>query len=267
MAGRLTDKVALVIGAGSVGAGWGNGRATAVLFAREGARVFATDIDEAALAETARLIDAERGDCSVQVGDATVSGDVAAMVAACVDRFGQVDVLHANVGGSVPGGAIDMPDEVWDRNVDFNLKSAFLACKHVLPEMLRRQRGAIVTVSSVAGLTTFGDRQMVSYQASKSGLIHFTRGVALDHAKDGIRANCVVPGLMDTPLVNERIVGQYGGGDVAATIAARHAQCPMGHMGDAWDVAHASLFLVSDEAKYITGTSLIVDGGLSGRSV
>ena len=267
MAGRLADRVALIIGAGSVGAGWGNGRASAVLFAREGARVFATDIDEAALAETARLIDAEGGACSVLVGDATVSDHVAAMVAGCVDRFGQVDVLHANVGGSVPGGAIDMPEEVWDRNIDFNLKSAFLACKYVLPDMVRRKRGAIVTVSSVAGLSTFAERQMVSYQASKSGLIHFTRGVALDHAKDGIRANCVVPGLMNTPLVNERIAGQYGGGDAAATVAARDAQCPVGHMGDAWDVAYASLFLASDEAKYITGTSLIVDGGLTARSV
>jgi NAD(P)-dependent dehydrogenase (short-subunit alcohol dehydrogenase family) len=267
MARRLSGKVALVIGAGSVGAGWGNGRATAVLFAREGASVAVADIDEAALAETVRLIEEEGGVCAAQVGDATVSDDVAAMVATCVERFGQVDVLHANVGGSVPGGAADMPEEVWDNSIDFNLKSAFLACKHALPEMIRRKRGAIVTVSSVAGLTTFGERQMVSYQASKAGLIHFTRGVALDHAGDGIRANCVVPGLMNTPLVGERVAGQYGHGNVEATIAARDAQCPMGHMGDAWDVAYASLFLASDESKYVTGTSLVVDGGLTARSV
>ena len=266
MTGRLRDKVVLVVGAGSVGAGWGNGKAAAVLFAREGASVFAVAARIEAAEETGAIIAAEGGACRAYAADATDSDQVRGMVEACVAAHGRIDVLHNNVGGSVPGGPVEMSEPVWDANMDLNLKSVFLTCKHVLPVMERAGRGAIVNVSSVAGLRWL-DRPMVAYQASKAGLIQFTRAVALQYAAQGIRANCVVPGLMNTPLVKARIADQYGGGDAERTIAERHAQCPMGHMGDAWDVAHAALFLASDEAKYVTATEIVVDGGLTARCV
>ena len=266
MTGRLEDKVVLVMGAGSIGEGWGNGKAAAVLFAREGASVFAVDANIAAAEETSAIIAGEGGACRTHAADATDSGQVRATVEACLAAFGRIDVLHNNVGGSEPGGPVEMSEPAWNANMDMNLKSVFLTCKHALPAMERAGRGAIVNIASVAGLRWL-DRPMVAYQASKAGLIQFTRSVALQYAAHGIRANCVVPGLMNTPLVTARIADQYGGGDAERTIAARHAQCPMGHMGDAWDVAHAALFLASDEAKYVTATEIVVDGGLTARCV
>ena len=266
MTGRLRDKVVLVVGAGSIGAGWGNGKAAAVLFAREGGSVFAVDARMAAAEETAAIIAAEGGACQAHAADATDSDGVRDMVAACLAAHGRIDVLHNNVGGSEPGGPVEMSEAVWDANLDLNLKSAFLTCKHALPVMERAGRGVIVNVSSVAGQRWLG-RAMIAYQASKAGLIQFTRSVALQYAARGIRANCVVPGLMNTPLVTARIAVQYGDGDAERTIAERHAQCPMGHMGDAWDVAHAALFLASDEARYVTATEIVVDGGLTASCV
>ncbi len=271
MSGRLDGKVALVIGAGSVGdtpagddplAGWGNGKASAVLYAREGARVFAVDIRREAVADTAAVIDREGGTCEVAEADATDSGAVKAVTEACVDRFGRIDILQNNVGGSVPGGPVEMTEEVWDGNIDFNLKSAFLGCKHVLPVMDGQGGGSIINVSSVAGMRYLG-RDMVSYATAKAGLIQFSKSVARQYAARGIRVNTVVPGLMHTPLVTDRIADQYGGGDLAETIARRDAQCPTGKMGNAWDVAYAALFLASDESRYVTGTEIVVDGALT----
>ena len=187
-------------------------------------------------------------------------------VRACADRFGRVDILVNNVGGSHPGSAVDMPEEVWDRQIDFNLKTAFLGCKYVLPHMLAQRSGAIVNLSSVAGLRILAGRSHVAYTASKAGIVAFSKSVAITHAKDGIRCNTVIPGLMHTPLVEARLVGQLGANDAAALIERRHAQVPMGHMGDAWDIAHAVRFLVSDEAKYVTATEIVVDGGLTAAS-
>ena len=264
MPGRLADKVALVVGAGSVGEGWGNGKAAAVLYAREGASVFAVDLRLEAAEETAAIIASEGGACTVHAADVTRADDVASIVAACLDGHGHIDVLHNNVGGSLPGGPVEMEEADWNSQLQLNLTSAFLTCKHVLPVMESHGRGAIVNVSSVAALRHLG-RDMVAYESAKAALIQFTRAVALKYARQGIRANCVVPGLMYTPLVAVRIAQQYGGGDVEKTVEARHAACPMGHMGDAWDVAHAALYLASDEAKYVTATEILVDGGLTAR--
>jgi NAD(P)-dependent dehydrogenase (short-subunit alcohol dehydrogenase family) len=263
---RLNGKVAIVTGAGSVGPGWGNGKATAVLLAREGASVFLLDIVETALAETAEIIRAEGGSIGQCVCDMLVPVQVERAVRLCLDQFGRVDILVNNVGGSEPGGPIDMKEEVWDHQIDLNLKTAFLGCKYVLPPMVEQHAGAIVNVSSVAGLRILAGRTHSAYTAAKAGIIAFSKSVAITHARDGIRCNTVVPGLMHTPLVESRLTKQLGVNDAAALIAQRHAQVPIGHMGDAWDIAHAVRFLVSDEAKYVTATEIVVDGGLTAAS-
>jgi NAD(P)-dependent dehydrogenase (short-subunit alcohol dehydrogenase family) len=263
----MAGKVAIVAGAGSVGpAGskiWGNGKATAILLARQGASVFVLDINEAAMAETKSIIEAEGGTCTTHRCDMMVAADVEAMVQACVARFKRIDILVNNVGGSAPGDPVSMTEEVWDRQIDFNLKTAFLGCKYVLPVMAEQGRGAIVNVASVAGMRNdfLSGRSHVGYSASKAGVIQLSRSVAGTYAKRGIRVNTVVPGLMHTPLVEYRLAQTVGGNDPQKLIDARHAAVPMGHMGDAWDVAHAVLFLVSDEARFITATEIIVDGG------
>ncbi len=264
MPGRLQDKVALVAGAGSVGPGWGNGKAVAVLFAREGAKVFAVDINREAALETSEIIRGEGGESESHAADVTKTDQVRSLVEACVSRFGRIDILQNNVGGSAPGGPVEMSEEEWDVQINYNLKGAFLTCKHVLPVMERQGSGAIVNVSSVAGIRYLG-RNMAAYHTAKAGLIQFTRVTAMQYVKKGIRCNCVIPGLMNTPLIAHRIAEQYGSGDVDEMIRQRDSDCPMGKMGDAWDVAYASLYLASDEAKYVTATELIVDGGLSAK--
>jgi NAD(P)-dependent dehydrogenase (short-subunit alcohol dehydrogenase family) len=259
----LAGKVAVVTGAGSVGPGWGNGKATAVLLARAGASVFGLDITESAAAETRGLIEAEGGTAVAHRCDMLQSGEVEAAISACMQRFGRIDILVNNVGGSHPGGPADMPEDVWDRQIDFNLKTPFLGCKYVLPIMEAQGAGAIVNVSSVAGLRMGTGRVHTAYSASKAGVIAFSKSVALGYATKGIRCNTVVPGLMHTPLVEHRLVRQLGANDAEALIARRHASVPVGHMGSAWDIAHAVLFLVSDEAKYITATEIVVDGGFT----
>ena len=265
MAGRLQDKVALITGAGSVAEGWGNGKATAVLFAREGAKILATDINLEAAKETRRLVEDEGGTCIAHATDVTNAGAVTEMIDVCMSAYGRIDILHNNVGGSVPGGPVEMAEEDWDANIDLNLKSVFLTCKSALPIMEAQGKGAIVNVASIAGMTYYGS-DLIAYRASKAGLVQFTRGVAMQYIQRGIRANTVIPGLMYTPLVAHRIAGQYHGGDLDKTVERRNAMCPMGHMGDAWDVAYAALYLASDEAKYVTATEILVDGGFTARS-
>lgn len=260
---RLDGKVAFVSGAGSIGDGWGNGKATAVLLARQGARVFGTDVRESAAAETGRIIREEGGISEVLGCDMTRSAEVAAAVADCLGKFGRIDILVNNVGGSAPGNAATMSEEVWDAQMAHNLKTMFLACRHVLPVMERQGSGAIVNLSSIAGLRMSADRPHVAYSTSKLGILAFSKSTALAFAKKGIRCNTVVPGLMNTPLVEHRLAKTIAGGDLAALIAKRDAAVPMGFMGTASDVAYAILFLVSDEARYVTGTEIIVDGGLS----
>ncbi len=260
---RLDGKVAFVSGAGSVGEGWGNGKATAVLLARQGAKVYGTDIREEAVAETRGIIRQEGGTCETRTCDMTNSADVAATVADCVAKFGKIDILVNNVGGSAPGNAMTMSEELWDTQMAHNLKTMFLATKHVLPVMERRASGAIVNLASIAALRMSADRPHVAYSTAKFGILAFTKSTAMSFAKKGIRCNTVIPGLMHTPLVEHRLVKQLSPDDAASLIAKRHASVPMGRMGDAWDVAHAILFLVSEEARYITGTEIIVDGGMS----
>jgi NAD(P)-dependent dehydrogenase (short-subunit alcohol dehydrogenase family) len=258
---RLDNKVAMVIGCGSAGEGWGNGQAISVLLARQGARIFGVDREATALDNTANIIREEGGSIETMTGDATLSQDVQAMVRACMERYGRIDILANNVGRSEPGGPVEMSEDTWDEQMDVNVKSAYLACKYVLPVMERQGAGAVVNVSSIAGLRYAGKPQ-VAYAAGKAALMQFTRTTAVIYAPKGIRLNCVVPGLVFTPLVR-RLAEKYAKGDFDNFVAHRHNQVPMGHMGDAWDVAHAALFLVSDESKYITAQEIVVDGGIT----
>jgi NAD(P)-dependent dehydrogenase (short-subunit alcohol dehydrogenase family) len=257
----LTGKVAIVTGAGSVGPGWGNGRATATLLARQGASVLLIDIADAAVEETRKTIEAEGHISATHRCDMLDPADVQEMVQACLDRFKRIDILVNNVGGSEPGNPVTLSEEAWDRQIDFNLKTVFLGCKYVLPVMEAQGKGVIVNISSVAGLRNTKDRTHVGYSASKAAVIQFSRSTAGAYARKGIRCNTVVPGLMHTPLVEYRLARQLSGNDAAGLIAQRNAQVPMGRMGTGWDVAHAVLFLASDEAGFITGTEIIVDGG------
>ena len=261
---RFEGRVAIVTGAGCVGPGWGNGRAIAVRFAEEGARVLAVDRDPAALAETLERAGASRKSIRSAHYDVTDAKAVAAMVAEAAGAFGRIDVLVNNVGGSAAGGPVDMSEEVFDAQVDLNLKSVFLACKHVLPSMIERGSGAIVNVASTSGLRWTGAAQ-VAYAATKAGVIQLSRVVAVQCAKHGVRVNAVVPGQLHTPMVEARLAKQRAGGDVEALLAQRLARIPLGFMGDGRDTAAAVLFLASDEARFITGTEIVVDGGMTVR--
>ncbi len=262
--GRLDGKVAIVTGAGCVGPGWGNGRAIAFRFAQEGARVLAVDRAADHLTETLARVRASGGVAVPHVCDATDSAAVAAMVAACIDAWGRVDVLVNNVGGSAAGGPVEMSEDVFDAQVDHNLKSVFLGCKHVLPHMQRQGAGAIVNVASTSGLRWTGAAQ-VAYAATKAGVIQLSRVVAVQYAAHGIRVNSVVPGQLHTPMVETRLAKQRAGGDVEALLRERVARIPLGFMGDGTDTANAALFLASDEARFITGTEIVVDGGMTVR--
>jgi NAD(P)-dependent dehydrogenase (short-subunit alcohol dehydrogenase family) len=234
-----------------------------VLYAREGARVLAVDVNAAAARETEAIIDREGGDCTALTADASLGGDVERVVEACLERYGRIDVLHNNVGIVELGGPVEIAEESWQRLLDVNVKSVFLACKHVLPVMERQGNGAIITISSLAAIRYPGFPQ-ASYTASKGAVIALTRNIALQYAAKGIRANCILPGLLNTPMIVEPMREAYGG-DYEEMVRQRDAQSPTGKMGDAWDVAYAALFLASDEAKYINSVALPVDGGLSGR--
>ncbi|MBV9977135.1 MAG: SDR family oxidoreductase [Hyphomicrobiales bacterium] len=260
MPGRLDDRVALVFGAGSSGPGWGNGKAAATLYAREGAHVIAVDRDARAARETASSIASEGHEASALSADATLSAEVGGIVEEAMRRHGRIDILHNNVGITEMGDPIEATEESWERVMAVNLKSVFLTCKHVLPVMKGQRKGAIVNISSVAAVTV-NEYPYFSYYASKSGLNHLTRALAVRYAPFGIRANAIMPGLMDTPLIYREIAGQYPSRE--AMVSARNALVPMGFMGDAFDVARAALFLASDEARYITGVCLAVDGGLT----
>lgn len=263
MGKRLENKVAIVFGAGSVGEGWGNGKATATLFAREGARVVCVDINPAAADETVGIIAAEGGIAAGDTCDVTQSGQVRAVVERTAARFGRIDVLHNNVGYATMGGPIELDEAAWQRTFDLNVKSCFLTCKHVLPHMLAQRSGAIVNLSSIAAVRYTG-YPYAAYYAAKAAVNNFTMGLALQYAAQGIRVNAIMPGLMNTPLIHQQISGQYA--DADEMVRARDAACPTGRMGTAWDIAKAALFLASDEAAYITGVSLPVDGGLSCRA-
>ncbi len=259
MAGRLEGKVALVMGAGSSGPGWGNGKATAVLMAREGATVIAVDNRAEAAEETAAIIRGEGKAGEAAVCDVTRSEEIARLVARVVARHGRIDVLHNNVGIAVMGGPVELDEAEWRRVLDVNLTSVFLTCKHVIPVMLKQGKGAIVNVSSLAAIRYL--YPYASYYASKAAINQLSVGLALQYARHGIRVNVIMPGLIDTPMIYRQISAQYRSAE--EMVAARDALCPTGRMGTAWDVAKAAVFLASDDAAYITGHCLPVDGGLS----
>ena len=260
---RLDGRIALVLGAGCAGPGWGNGNTAAMAYAQAGAAVVAVDRSLPAAEATRDLVLAAGGACIAWAADVTNSASVEAAVAEAMRHHGRIDVLHNNVGFAGMGGPVDLPEAEWDRILDLNLKGVFLACKHVLPVMLAQGRGAVVNISSIAAVRWMG-YPYAAYYAAKAGVNQLTVAIALQYAAQGIRANAVMPGMMNTPLIHQQIAGQYA--TAADMVRQRDAACPMGRMGTAWDVAHAAVFLASDAAAYITGVCLPVDGGLSCRA-
>ncbi len=261
---RLKGKTAMVVGAGSIGPGWGNGKATAVAFAREGAQVFCVDRNSEAAAETAAIIAGEGGEAVAFAADAARERDIEAMVAAGLEAFGRIDVLDNNVGIAEVGSVVEIAEADWDRVFAINLKSAYLAMKHVIPVMEKQGGGSIINISSIASIRHLGV-SYVTYAATKAAMNQMTRTTAVEFAPKNIRVNAVLPGLMKTPMVEHSVglAASYAKGDVEAMWRARDAQVPMGHMGEAWDVANAALFLASDESRYVTGIELVVDGGIT----
>jgi NAD(P)-dependent dehydrogenase (short-subunit alcohol dehydrogenase family) len=264
MAGRLGGRIAIVMGGGQTpGDTIGNGRATAVVFAREGARVLVVDLRADAAEETAAQIRAEGGEARAFEADATRERDAQAVVGHALETWGRVDVLHNNVGiGGGDAGPAHVEEEAWDRILAVNLKSVVFPCKAVLPVLRRQQAGVITNVSSIAAVCSTG---IVAYKTSKAGVNAYTQSLAIGNAQYGIRANAIMPGLMNTPMAIEGISAALGI-EKRKLVEARDAQVPLrGGMGTAWDVAHAALFLASDEARFITGVCLPVDGGQSAR--
>jgi len=259
---RLEGKIAVIVGAGQgPGEGLGNGRATALRFAREGANVLAVDRDLTSSEQTASMVSAEGGQCVPFQADVTQESTLAAAILHAHDRWGRIDILHNNVGVSIAGGdapLLEITEETFDRMSAINLRGTIMACKHVLPIMRRQRSGAIINISSVAA---WADYPLVAYKATKAAMIAFTQQVAIQNAAFGIRANVILPGLMDTPMaVDTR--ARATGKSRAQVAAERDAKVPLrGRMGTAWDVANAALFLASDEANFITGVALPVDGG------
>jgi NAD(P)-dependent dehydrogenase (short-subunit alcohol dehydrogenase family) len=263
MADRLKDKVALVVGAGAIGPGWGNGKATAVAFAREGARVLCVDVNPKAGQETVDIIRSEGGEAQAFRADVTKADDVAAMVKACRDAYGRVDVVDYNVGIADVGGVVEVSEAAWDRVFAVNLKGAYLTLKHVIPVMEQQGGGSIITISSIAAIRYTGV-PYATYYATKAALSHLTRTTAAQYAPKNIRANAILPGLMETPMVAASgLQDSYADGDVEEMWRVRARQVPMGFGGSAWDVAWAAVFLASDESRYVTGIELVVDGGLT----
>jgi NAD(P)-dependent dehydrogenase (short-subunit alcohol dehydrogenase family) len=259
---RLEGKTAVIVGAGqSPGEGLGNGRATVLRFAREGARVLAVDRNVASAEETAEMVRAEGGQCLAFEADVTRESTLAAAIEHARNVWGRIDILHNNVGVSIAGGdasALELSEEAFDRISAINLRGTIMACKHALPVMRQQRAGAIINISSVAA---WADYPLVAYKATKAAMIAFTQQIAIQNAPFGIRANVILPGLMDTPMaVDTR--ARASGKSRAQVAAERDAKVPLrGRMGTAWDVANAALFLASDEANFITGVALPVDGG------
>jgi NAD(P)-dependent dehydrogenase (short-subunit alcohol dehydrogenase family) len=259
---RLEGRRVLVLGAGSVGPGLGIGRAIALLFAHHGAQLCCVDRDQQALDETLRLLRDAGAEAFGVAGDVTDDTALLKIVTRCTEQMGEADILVNNVGASQAGGPDAITLEQWDRQFALNLRYAFAAMQLVLPGMVRMGRGSIVNISSIAALRHLG-RDAVAYGTSKAALLQLSRQVAVQYAPHGIRSNCVIPGLMNTPLVMERLATRPDISDPAAFIAQRNAQPPMARMGDGWDVAYSALYLASDEARYVTGAEILVDGGLT----
>jgi hypothetical protein len=260
MVDRLKGKTAIVFGAGSSGPGWGNGKAVAVAYAREGAQVACVDLVHEAAEETASIIEGEGGAAVALAADVTDPGSVAGAVAGVIGTFGRIDILHNNVGVTHMGGPVELTEEQFRAALDLNIGPVYRTAKAVLPHMLQQGGGVIINISSLAAIRWVG-YPYFAYYATKAAVNQATVALAMQYARQGIRANCIMPGLMDTPLIYRQISGQYASAD--EMVAARSAAVPVGRMGSAWDVAHAAVFLASDEAQFITGVCLPVDGGQS----
>ena len=263
---RLEGKVAIIIGAGqSPGEGLGNGRATAIRFAQEGAKVLAVDRDIDSAQETAELVKKEGAECLTFEADVTNESSVADAIGCAQKKWARVDVLHNNVGVSIAGGdqpLLELTEETFDRINAVNLRGAIMACKHVIPVMRAQRSGVIINISSIASWVEY---PLVVYKTTKAAMIAFTQQLALQNAAYGIRANVILPGLMNTPMAIEPRV-KTSGKARDTVIAERDANVPLrGKMGTAWDVANAALFLASDEAQFVTGVALPVDGGALAR--
>ena len=260
MVDRLKGKTAILFGAGSSGPGWGNGKAAAVAYAREGAQVACVDLVQAAADETAAIIAGEGGVAAAIAADVTDAESVAKAVSQAVSRFGRIDILHNNVGVTHMGGPVELTEEQFKAALDLNIGPIYRTSKAVIPHMLEHGGGAIINISSLAAIRWVG-YPYFAYYATKAAVNQATVALAMQYARQGIRANCIMPGLIDTPLIYRQISGQYA--SVDEMVAARNAAVPVGRMGSAWDVAHAAVFLASDEAQFITGVCLPVDGGQS----
>jgi NAD(P)-dependent dehydrogenase (short-subunit alcohol dehydrogenase family) len=260
MVHRLKGKKAIVFGAGSSGPGWGNGKAAAVAYAREGAQVACIDLVQDAAEETAAIIGSEGGSASALAADVTDMKSVEDAVSRTMAEFGRIDILHNNVGVTHMGGPVELSEEQFKAALDLNIGPVYRTAKAVIPHMLRQGAGAIVNISSLAAVRWTG-YPYFAYYAAKAAVNQATVALAMQYARHGIRANCIMPGLIDTPLIHKQISGQYA--SVEEMVAARNAAVPVGKMGTAWDVANAAVFLASDEAKFITGVCLPVDGGQS----
>ena len=261
MGDRLKDKVAIVTGAGSIGPGIGNGKATSILYAREGAKLVLVDHNQDAAVETKNIIDSEGGECITFQADVTQSKECENIMAKSFQKYSRIDILHNNVGIEIPGGVEDMSEEDWDKTMAVNLKSMFLTCKYAVPYMVAQGSGSIINISSINAIRNL-PYITIAYSASKAGAIAFTREVAMQYASKGIRVNAILPGMMNTPMVVAALTDAFGG-DVEEMMKTRDVMCPTGRQGEPWDVASLSVFLASDEAKYITGAALVVDGGLT----
>ena len=258
---NLDGKTAIVTGCGSEGEGWGNGRAIATLLARQGAKVIGTDLNYKAAKNTQDFILKENNKCEIHEVNMSNKKDVEAFFKNVTNQHQKINILVNNVGRSEPGDPEVMDYDVWREQFSTNLDTAFFAIKQIIPTMKKNGGGSIVNISSVAGMRYVGKPQ-VGYSASKAALMQMTKTTAIIHAENKIRLNCVVPGLMHTPLV-ERLANKYADGKYEEFVKTRNNQVPMKKMGSSFDVANTVLFLASDEAKYITGTEIIVDGGLT----
>ena len=258
---NLDGKTAIVSGCGSEGEGWGNGRAIATLLARQGAKVIGTDLNYKAAKNTQDFILKENNKCEIHEVNMSNKKDVDFFFKNVTKQHKKINILVNNVGRSEPGDPEVMDYDVWREQFSTNLDTAFFAIKQIIPTMKKNGGGSIVNISSVAGMRYVGKPQ-VGYSASKAALMQMTKTTAIIHAENKIRLNCVVPGLMHTPLV-ERLANKYADGKYQEFVKTRNNQVPMKKMGSSFDVASAVLFLASDEAKYITGTEIVVDGGLT----
>lgn len=267
MSDRLKGKVAIITGSGSAPGAQdrppiGNGRATAIVYAREGGKVMAVDVNLESAEETKQMIEEEGGICSVFQADVTRSEDCRVMTEECLKTYGRIDILQNTVGiaGKKPGGILEVDEEEWDLLMNINLKSMFHTCRAVLPQMLKQRNGCILNFSSL-GAVMHTYPKLFIYTISKAAVNTFTRCLAAELAEKGIRVNCIMPGMIDAPIIYKGVLS-FHGGDIARMRKERNEKVPMKRMGEPWDTAYASLFLVSDEAKYITGQILAVDGGM-----